>query len=282
MRGPQDGQSEKLGGESMPRRVPQMAAVGTLVAPGKVFWRHTRVCCHGVWLSSRFPLSDRDVQEFLCERGIDVTREAIRQWCLKCGPDSANQLKCRRAQPRDTWHLDEVFVTMNGKLHDLWRAVDQNDNVLDILVQSRRNTQAAKKCFRTLLKGLRYVPRASSPRSSRATVQRSGRAYPGWNIGRVGISTTGVGTRIGRRVNASIGCKDVSQQGMLSGFCRRMAAWPTTSAPDGIGCPHRRTAKRGGSDARVGRRSRGQSGLPQGRVGGQLRPESPCWCLVTT
>ena len=85
------------------------------------------------------------MQELLCERGIDVTHEAIRQWCLKFGQDYANRLKHRRAQPGDKWHLDEVFLTINGKRHYLWRAVDQDDNVLDILVQSRRNKQAAKR-----------------------------------------------------------------------------------------------------------------------------------------
>jgi DDE domain len=90
------------------------------------------IISHGVWLSSRFPLSDRDVQELLLARGIDVTHEAIRQWCLKCGQDYANQLKRGRAQPGDKWHLDEVFLTINGQRHYLWRAVDQDDTVLDI------------------------------------------------------------------------------------------------------------------------------------------------------
>ena len=107
----------------------------------------------------RLPNSYRDVQELLCERGIDVTHEAIRQWCRKLGQGYANQLKRRRAQPGDKWHLDEVFLTINGKRHYLWRAVDQDDNVLDILVQSHRNKHAAKQFFRKLLKGLQYVPR---------------------------------------------------------------------------------------------------------------------------
>src|SRR5919198_3214707 len=85
--------------------------------------------------------------------------EIIRQWCLKFGQDYANQLKHRRAQPGDKWHLDEVFLTIHGERHYLWRAVDQDGHVLDILVQSRRNKQAAKKFFRKLLKGLTYVPR---------------------------------------------------------------------------------------------------------------------------
>jgi putative transposase len=114
---------------------------------------------HGVWLSSRFTVSYRAVGEFLCERGITVSHEAIRQWCRKCGQAYANQLKHRRPRTGDKWHLDEVFLTINGKRHYLWRAVDQDDNVLDILVQSRRNKQAAKKFFRKLLKGLQYVPR---------------------------------------------------------------------------------------------------------------------------
>ena len=72
------------------------------------------IISHGVWLYYRFPLSYRDVQELLLERGIDVTHEAIRQWCLKFGQDYANRLKRRRAQPGDKWHLDEVFLTINS------------------------------------------------------------------------------------------------------------------------------------------------------------------------
>ena len=117
------------------------------------------IISHGVWLYYRFPLSYRDVEEMLLARGITVTHEAIRQWCQKFGQDYANELKRRRAQPGDTWYLDEVCLTINGKRHDLWRAVDQDDNGLDILVQSRRNKKAAKKCFRKLLQGLPYVPR---------------------------------------------------------------------------------------------------------------------------
>src|SRR5438552_1640209 len=117
------------------------------------------IISHGVWLYYRFTLSYRDVQELLFERGITVSHEAIRQWCRKFGQDYANRLRHRRAQPGDKWHLGEVFLTIHGQRHYLWRAVDQDDNVLDILVQSRRNKQAAKKFFRKLLKGLRYVPR---------------------------------------------------------------------------------------------------------------------------
>ncbi len=108
----------------------------------------------------RFALSYRDVEELLAERGVILTYETIRQWCLKFGQDYANALRRRRPQPGDKWHLDEVFITINGGTHYLWRAVDQDGTVLDILVQRRRNKAAAKKFFRKLLKGLQYVPRA--------------------------------------------------------------------------------------------------------------------------
>ena len=119
----------------------------------------SEIISHGVWLYYRFNLSYRDVQEILLERGIEVSHEAIRKWCGKFGQDYANRLRHRRPWPGDKWHLDEVFITINGERYSLWRAVDQADHVLDILVQSRRNKRAAKKFFRKLLKGLKYVPR---------------------------------------------------------------------------------------------------------------------------
>jgi hypothetical protein len=86
-----------------------------------------------VWLYYRFSLSYRDVEELMAARGIVVTYETIRQWCRKFGQHYAKGLRRRRAQTGDKWHLDEVFLTINGKLHYLWRAVDQHGNVLDIL-----------------------------------------------------------------------------------------------------------------------------------------------------
>ena len=118
---------------------------------------------HAVWLYHRFALSLRDVEELMLARGVAVTYETIRSWCAKFGPDYAARLRRRRPRPGDKWHLDEVFVKINGTTHYLWRAVDQHGNVLDILVQSRRNAAAGKRFFRTLLKGLRYVPRVIVP-----------------------------------------------------------------------------------------------------------------------
>jgi putative transposase len=107
----------------------------------------------------RFALSLRDVQELMVERGVVVSHETLRQWCAKFGQSYANQLRRRRSRPGDKWHLDEVFIPINGEQTYLWRAVDQEGVVPDILVQSRRNAKAANKFFRKLLKGLRYVPR---------------------------------------------------------------------------------------------------------------------------
>jgi putative transposase len=109
--------------------------------------------------TTRFCLSYRDVEELLFVRGVIVSYEAIRKWCRKFGQQYANQLRRRRPQPGDKWHLDEVFLTINQERHYLWRAVDQDGTVLDILVQRRRDKRAAKKFFRKLLKGCRYVPR---------------------------------------------------------------------------------------------------------------------------
>jgi putative transposase len=117
------------------------------------------IISHGVWLYFRFRLSYRDVEELLFARGVIVTSEAIRKWCRKFGQQYAHQLRRRRPQPGDTWHLDEVFMTINGARQYFWRAVDQDGHVLDILVQPRRGKKAAKTFFRKLLKGCQYVPR---------------------------------------------------------------------------------------------------------------------------
>ena len=117
------------------------------------------IISHCVWLYFRFALSFRDVEEMLAMRGVSLSYETVREWCLKFGQTYANGLRRRSPRPGDRWHLDEVFLKINGRLHYLWRAVDQDGDVLDILVQSRRDKKAAKKFFRKLLKGLRYVPR---------------------------------------------------------------------------------------------------------------------------
>jgi putative transposase len=112
-----------------------------------------------VWLYFRFPLSFREIEEMMLERGVVVGYETIRRWCAKFGQAYANQLRRRRQRPGDKWHMDEVFIQITGTQHYLWRAVDQHGNVLDALVQSRRNALAAHRFFCRLLKGLEHVPR---------------------------------------------------------------------------------------------------------------------------
>jgi putative transposase len=127
-----------------------------------LYQRHrfpAEIISQSVWLSSRFCLSDREVEELMAERGVTLTYEVVRSWCRTFGQVYANQLRRRRPRPGDTWHLDEVLLTIRGAQHDLWRAVDHAGNSLDILGQRRRDKHAAKRCFRKLLKGVVYVPR---------------------------------------------------------------------------------------------------------------------------
>jgi len=101
----------------------------------------------------------REVEELLAERGLIVTYETVRQWCQKFGPDYARKLKKRQGRLGDTWYIDEVFVTIQGQRHYLYRAVDQDGDVIDILVQRRRNQRAAERFFRRLLKAQGCEPR---------------------------------------------------------------------------------------------------------------------------
>ena len=115
------------------------------------------IISHAVWLYYRFGISLRDVEDLLAQRGIVVTYETIRR-CTKFGLDYVRRLKRRQGRLGDTWFLDEVFVTINGQRQYLWRAVDQDGDVIDILVQSRRNRRAAERFLRKLLKNQGKVP----------------------------------------------------------------------------------------------------------------------------
>ena len=118
-----------------------------------------QIISHAVWLYDCFSLSFRDVEDLLAQRGITVTYETIRQWCQTFGLDYARRLRRRRGRMGDTWYLDELFVTIQGQRQYLWRAVDQDGDVIDILVQSRRDRHAAARFFRKLLKGQGRAPR---------------------------------------------------------------------------------------------------------------------------
>ena len=129
--------------------------------PNLSYRRHrfpVEIIQHAIWLYFRFPLSFRDVEDLLAERGIDVSYETVRRWSVKFGLAYAKRLR-RSHPPADVrWHLDEMFVSINGKMMYLWRAVDCEGEVLDVLVQSRRNKKAALKLMRKLLKAQGFVP----------------------------------------------------------------------------------------------------------------------------
>ena len=116
------------------------------------------IIAHAVWLYYRVALSLRDVEDLLAERGVIVSYETIRQWCKVFGPQFAQRIKARLGNRGDRWFLDEMVVSIGGKRRYLWRAVDQDGDVLDILVQKRKDTTSATRFFRKLLKGQGEVP----------------------------------------------------------------------------------------------------------------------------
>jgi putative transposase len=116
------------------------------------------IISYAVWLYYRLNLSHRDIKDLLAERGIRVSRETIRLWCIKFGAIYARRLKRKHRGYGETFYLDEVFVKINGKQHYLWRAVDQDGDVIDILVRSRRIKDTARRFFKKLLKGQASTP----------------------------------------------------------------------------------------------------------------------------
>ena len=151
------------------------------------------IISHAVWLYYRFCLSLRDVEDLLAERGITVSYETMRQWSRKFGAEYARKLRRRAGRLGDTWHLDELFVTIQGQRQYLWRAVDQDGDVLDILVQPHRDQRAAKPLLPALpatplaSNGLTHRPRPTSARktaslsawASRVTITGSSLAFDG-------------------------------------------------------------------------------------------------------
>ena len=126
-----------------------------------IYKRHrfpSEIIQHAVWLYHRFNLSFRDIEDLLHERGIEVSYEAIRLWCNKFGPEYAKRLKKKRSGFGDIFHIDEVFVKINGVQHYLWRAVDQDGDVIDVFLQKRRDSKTAKRFFKRLLKANQGAP----------------------------------------------------------------------------------------------------------------------------
>jgi len=117
------------------------------------------IISYAVWLYYRFNLSHRDIEDLLAERGINVSREAIRLWCIKFGAVYTKRLKRKHRGYGDTFFIDEVFVKINGKQHYLWRAVDQDGEVVDVYLQARRDGATAKRFFKRLLRSHGGEPR---------------------------------------------------------------------------------------------------------------------------
>lgn len=117
------------------------------------------IISYAVWLCYRFNLSHRDIEDLLAERGITVSREAIRLWCIKFGALYARRLKRRHRGYGDTFYIDEAFVRIKGKQHYLWRAVDQDGEVVDVYLQAKRDGAAAKRFFKRLLRNHGSEPR---------------------------------------------------------------------------------------------------------------------------
>ncbi len=116
------------------------------------------IISHAVWLYHRFTLSFRDIEDLLAERGILVSYEAIRYWCQKFGAPYSRTLRRKQGRLGDIWHGDELFIKIRGEFHFLWRAVDQDGDVIDILVTKRRDLRAAKRFFRRALKHQGQAP----------------------------------------------------------------------------------------------------------------------------
>jgi putative transposase len=133
------------------------------------------IIAHCVWLYHRFPLSFREVEELMLVRGVIVSYETIRQWCAKFGPEYACRLRRRQPRPGDKWHLDEVFLTINGRWQYLWRAVDQDGNVLDILVQAGATPRPPSGSSANSSRGSARLLGCWSPTSSAVTQWRIGR-----------------------------------------------------------------------------------------------------------
>src|SRR5882762_8390187 len=131
--------------------VPVIRHTSEMNASDSLYHRHRfppEIISHCVWLYFRFSLSFRDVEELMSSRGVSLRYETVREWCLEVGQTYPNGLRRKSPRPDDRWHLEEMFLKVNGRAYYLWRAVDQDGDVLDILVQSRRDSKAAKKFFR--------------------------------------------------------------------------------------------------------------------------------------
>jgi len=182
-----------------------------------------------IWLYLRFTLSFRDVEDLLAERGITVSYETIRRWVNHFGPMIAADLRKRRAKPHTTWHLDEVYLKIDGRLVYLWRAVDAEGEVLDVLVQAKRNRHAALRLMRKLLKKYGFVPEkliTDDLRSPQPVIWGSRTA-----MNAVGGETIELRTHISRPDEENARCNVSRDRAQPSDFSRPMqlSTTPSTS-----------------------------------------------------
>ena len=167
---------------------------------------------HAIWLYLRFTLSFHDVEDLLAERGIVVSYETVRRWVNHFGPKIAADLRKRRPKPHTTWHLDEVYLKIDGRMVYMWRAVDAEGEVLDVLVQTRRNKRGALKLMRKLLKKYGFVP------DKLVTDELRSYAAAVHDLGTQNAMSAADGATIERRIR-------ISQPDERRGRCKGSRAW---------------------------------------------------------
>ena len=201
-----------------------------------------------IWLYLRFTLSLRDVEDLLAERGVAMSYETVRRWVNHFGPMIAADLRKRRLKPHATWHLDEVYLKIDGRMVYLWRAVDAEGEVLDVLIQSKRNKHAALKLMRKLLKKYAFVPErlvTDDLRSYSAAVRELGIERLGSNAtmsagdGR----TTELRIRISRRGGGSARCSGSRARVQPRNFFPHTPPSTIPSTSNAISSPPKRTAR---------------------------------------
>jgi transposase-like protein len=195
-----------------------------------------------VWLYVRFTLSYRDVEDLLAERGLDISYETVRRWVLKFGPRFARELRRRRPRPTSRWHLDEMAVVIAGRQFWLWRAVDEEGEGLDLLVQRRRDKAAAVKLMRKLLKKQGFAPgvlvtdKLRSYGAAKSEIGLSARHK------RACARTIGLRIRTSRHGGASARCSVSNRRDQLNASCQLMPPSKTLSTSSAISHPAARSA----------------------------------------
>jgi putative transposase len=192
----------------------------------------SEIISYAIWAYHRFCLSFRDVEDLLAERGILVSYETIRLWCQKFGADYVRKLKRRQGRLGDHWHLDEVFLRINGQLRYLWRAIDQDGDVIDILVQPRRDRRAAERFFRRLLRGQARQPLCIITDGLRSYSAAIRTACATWLTRPSVTPTIDWRLRISQRAIGNGRCVDSNPPGKPNGFSPSTAWFTICSGSD--------------------------------------------------